>query len=151
MEALNYSIRIAAPREQVWADMLDVEKYRQWTKAFSENSQYVGAWAAGSHIRFVDPALGGTKALIEEFTPPSRVHAVHVATIAKDGTEDTSSEAAKKWIGVTETYTLSDADGATDLRVDIETHPDYAKMFNDCWPRALELLKALCERGWHAA
>ena len=145
MERLSYSIRIAAPREQVWAEMLDAHNYRQWAKAFSENSKYVGEWASGNFIKFIDPAMGGTKARIEEFTPPSRIHAVHVALIAKDGTEDTTSDAAKTWIGVTESYTLSDVDGATDLRVDMQTHSDYAKMFNDCWPKALELLRSLCE------
>lgn len=145
MEALSYTIRIAAPREIVWAGMLEQTSYRQWTRAFSENSRYEGEWAAGNHVRFIDPSRGGTKALIEEFSPPARVHAVHVAVIRQDGTEDTESDAAKIWIGTTETYTLTDVEGETELRVDIGTSADFARMFDDCWPRALELLKTLCE------
>jgi hypothetical protein len=63
-----------------------------------------------------------------------------------DGIEDTESESARKWIGCTETYELREVGGGTELRIIVSTHEDYEKMFNDCWPKALELLKDICER-----
>ena len=147
MKRLSYSVGINASRERVWDNMLDQEKYQEWASAFSENSRYEGDWKQGEYITFLDPNLGGTKARIEELVRPEWIHATHVSVISKDGVEDTQSEAAKKWIGATETYELSEVGDKTDLKVSVSTHEDYEKMFNDCWPNALELLKAICERA----
>ena len=66
--------------------------------------------------------------------------------IKMDGEEDTNSDMAKKWIGATETYELREVEGGTELQVRIETHEEFEKLFNDCWPKALGLLKVVCER-----
>ena len=66
MKTLNYSIRISAPKERVWNDMLDPERYRRWAKAFSQNSQFDGEWREGAYIKFIDPDMGGTKAILEQ-------------------------------------------------------------------------------------
>ena len=146
MEKLHYKIRINTSKEKVWNTMLDSEKYKEWTKAFSSDSQFQGEWKQGMHIKFVDPNMGGTKAILEDVTPYHRIHAKHVAIISKDGSEDTESDVAKNWKGITETYVLNEVDGFTELSIEIQTHKDYVKMFNDCWPNALELLKDICER-----
>lgn len=125
--------------------MLDPAKYREWAKAFSSESQFQGEWEEGRHMTFTDPRFGGTKALLEEVTPYERIHAKHVAIIKKDGSEDTESESARKWLGITETYEFVEKDGATELTVEMRTHSDYISMFNDCWPNALKLLKEICE------
>jgi hypothetical protein len=62
-----------------------------------------------------------------------------------NGDEDTESEEAVKWVGATEEYRLSQLDGVTTINVEMTVHNDFAGMFNDCWPEALIMLKALCE------
>lgn len=143
---LTYTVRIAAPPERVWDDMLGDETYREWTKAFSPGSHYVGDWSEGSSMDFVDPGRGGTRARIEESSPPSVLRAVHVAVLGPEGAEDTESESARKWIGSTETYRLCEVEGGTELLVEVETDADYVSMFDQCWPKALEALRAICER-----
>ncbi len=145
MEQLHYKTIINAPRQTVWNTMLDPESYKQWVKAFSPNSQYEGQWLQGSTIKFFDPNMGGTKALLEIVKPYEHIHAKHIAILNKDGTEDIESDIAQKWIGVTETYRLKDVDGGTELTIDILSHKDFVGMFDDGWPVALESLRGLCE------
>lgn len=46
-----------------------------------------------------------------------------------------------------ENYTLHDKDGGTEVSIDLLNLPDeYAGMFNDSWPKALEKLKELAEK-----
>ena len=145
MEKLNYTVKINAPKVTVWNSMLDSEKYKEWAKAFSADSQFRGDWTQGTYIEFIDPNMGGTKAIIEEVKPYDRIHVKHVAIINVDGSEDTTSDVARSWMDATETYHLKEVEGATKLSVQIHTHKDYIKMFNDCWPNALRLLKGICE------
>ena len=145
MKSLTYTMSIGCPPQRVWDAMVDPGRYREWAKAFSPNSQFEGDWTEGSFVTFFDPDIGGTKAVVEEVVAPSRLHAKHIAIVNKDGTEDTESDDARKWIGVTETYTLVDSGDSTDLLVEINTHEDYVEMFEKCWPEALRLLKQACE------
>ena len=69
-----------------------------------------------------------------------------VAIIDKDRNKDTESDGARKWIGTSETYELKEVKIGTELRVKLSTHEDYVKMFEDTWPKALEVLKTVCER-----
>lgn len=147
MESLNYRITINAPREKVWKIMLEPGTYRQWTRAFSPNSQYTGDWVQGTHMQFIDPGMGGTKAFLETVRPCELVLAKHVAMLGADGTEDTRSEEALKWIGATEQYRFVESNGATELIIDMQIHKDYLPMLVDAWPNALELLKKLCEEA----
>lgn len=42
---------------------------------------------------------------------------------------------------------MQQADGTTELRIEITNIPDdYADMFNEMWPKALESLKEICEK-----
>ena len=146
MKTLNYSIEIKASKEHVWKTMLDAETYNQWANAFSAESQYEGEWKQGTTIKFIDPNLGGTKALLEEIIPFEKICAKHIAIINKDGGEDLDSEIAKKWIGATETYHFVENEDQTLLKIEVETPPDFENMFNEGWAKALPLLKELCEK-----
>jgi len=141
----RYSITIAAPRETVWRTMLDQDTYRQWTRAFSPNSQYVGEWTEGSHILFVDPGRGGMKALLETVRPYERVEARHIAVLGPDGAEDDSSDEARRWTGCRECYSFTVTEGGTRLDVEVDLDERYRSSFDEMWPQALQSLRALCE------
>ena len=145
MKKLSYTIKIDADRSHVWNTMLEPGKYEQWVKAFSENSRFEGQWEVGAIVKFVDPNMGGTKAILEIFDPHKCILAKHVAMITEEGNEETDSEVAMQWIGTTEKYILSESGGKTILTIEMNTHPSFVEMFDSCWPKALENIKLLSE------
>ena len=146
MKHLEYKIEIDAPRKKVWETMLGRDTYKQWVSNSWPESDYEGKWATGEKIRFTGAGQGGTMAELEKVKPYDEVFARHVAVINADGSEDRTSDVAKGWIGITERYVFIEQDGKTTLRVEIETQPDWEKMFDDGWPGALEDLKKICEK-----
>lgn len=150
MQKLHFSIQINAPREKVWNTMLDDATYREWTKAFNPGSYYVGDWTQGSEIRFLGPnpdgsGVGGMYSRIKENRLHEFISIEHLGMI-KDGAIDTTSDEVKKWTPAFETYTLAPKDGGTEVSVDIDVADEYATMFQEMWPPALNLLKELSEK-----
>jgi hypothetical protein len=146
MKKLEYKIDIAAPRKKVWEKMLNADTYRQWTDVAWPGSFYKGEWKQGENIRFIGKDESGTMATLEEVRPYERIHAKHVAILLPGGVEDRTSEMAKKWLGITEGYTFVEKGNKTQVVVNIETTPDWAKMFDDGWPKALLKLKEISEQ-----
>ncbi len=147
MQKLHFSIEISAPKVKVWHTMLDDEPYREWTTAFSEGSYYKGSWEKGSKILFLGPdpttgKEGGMVSRIAENIPYECISIEHLGMVA-DGLEDTTSEAVKKWLPAFENYTFTEKDGKTEVSVDIDTVEEYAQMFEDTWPKALQKLKEI--------
>ena len=145
MKKLKYEIEIDANRAHVWNTMLAPGKYEQWVKAFSEGSRFEGSWEQGATVRFVDPSMGGTKAILEIFEPHNCILARHIALVSTEGKEDADSEVAKQWIGTTEKYSFSESEGSTTLVVEMSTHQSFVEMFDSCWPKALVNIKSLSE------
>lgn len=145
MQTLVYEIEIVATAATVWSVLTVPETYKQWVKAFSPNSCMDGEWRQGNTVRFLDPDMGGTKAILEIVDPPKRIFARHIALISKDGDESTAGPMADKWLGTTEDYLLSQNDDVSRLKVEIKTHEDFAEMFNRAWPIALAEIRKLSE------
>lgn len=149
MQKLRFTTTINAPKEKVWNTMLGDATYRQWTSAFGEGGYMEGSWEKGSEIRFVgtDPEtgeLGGMYARIHDNRPYEFVSIQHLGLI-KNGQVDTTSDEVKKWAPAFENYTFTDKNGATELLVETDTNEEYAEMFQDVWPKALQKLKELAE------
>lgn len=146
MKKLEFKTKIAASAEEVWKIMLDPVTYKKWTNVSWPGSTYKGKWKLGEEIRFEGEGGGGTMAKINEFRPYEYLLAEHVAVINADGSLDRESEIAKGWIGTTESYTFTEKNGQTELKVEMQTSPGWEKMFNDGWSDALKELKRLCEK-----
>lgn len=150
MKTLHFSTMIAAPKEKVWHAMLDDAPYREWTSAFNPGSYYRGDWSKGSKILFLGPdpqtgSEGGIVSRIAENRPYEFVSIQHLGLV-RDGVEDTTSEAARRWAPAYENYSFHEQDGATEVRVDLDVLDDHAAMFEAMWPPALARLKELAER-----
>lgn len=150
MQKLNFSILINAPKEKVWDTMLEDKTYREWTKPFNEGSYYKGNWEKGSKIQFfgTDPETGkegGMVSRIAENKPYEYLSIEHLGII-KNGVEDTTSKEATKWTPAFENYRFKETDGTTEVSVELDSAEDYGKMFEEMWPKALEILKDLAER-----
>lgn len=144
MPTQHFDILIQAPRERVWATMLQSPTYEQWTSAFCEGSRFEGSWQQGDAIRFLDPAGNGMVSEIAEHRPAEFVSIRHLGFI-ENGQEDTSSDAVRAWAPCHENYTFTDEGGGTRLCIDLDAFGGYEDMMARLWPPALEQLKRLCE------
>ena len=145
MKNKEYTIEINAPQDRVWDIMLSKDTYAEWVKGFAENSLFVGEWTQGTHMDFIHPNHGGTRATLDIVDRPHRLQATHIALISKDGSLDTTSEFAKTWIGTVEEYILQTENDTTHVTIVMHFHPDYEDMLDKGWKKSLQFLKALCE------
>lgn len=145
MTDLHYTIQIDAPREKVWDVMLGDATYREWTEVFMPGSYYQGDWSKGSKMLFLGPSgdgksEGGMSSVVEDNREHEFISLKYHAEI-HDGVET-----LLETVGF-ENYTLEDLDGGTKVSIDLLGLPDeYADMFNDTWPKALEKLKQIAEK-----
>ena len=143
---LKYSIEINAKKEHVWKTMLASDTYREWVKAFSSDSKFIGEWKQGETILFFDPNFGGSKAIIEIFNPYDEILARHFSMVDKDSNENNEDEMTKKWIGSTERYSFIKSGDKIKLEIEMNTDEAFSEMFNKSWPNALKIIKSLCEQ-----
>ena len=127
MTTLHFAIVIRAPRGTVWDVMLAPATYTEWTAEFMEGSYFEGSWEQGSRIRFLAPDGNGMVAVIAE-NRPHQFLSIKQLGYVKDGIEDTESEMVTSWAPAFENYTLRDADGATELAVDLDVTPEFEEV-----------------------
>lgn len=148
---MHFEIEVTAPVKKVWDTMLTQETYREWTSVFEPTSCYEGSWDKGSKILFLSStSRSGMVSEIAENIPYTFVSVRHFGEM-KDGVEDTTSEAVKKWTPAFENYTFTEKNTGTLLEVDMEmeSSPEskaMKEMFEGMWPTALLKLKEICER-----
>jgi len=70
-----------------------------------------------------------------------------VAHIRAPNGDDFSSDNLRSWAPAYENYTFSEKPGGTELRVSVDVVPEYERYMLAAFPKALERLEALCERG----
>jgi len=149
MEILKFSILINTDKKTVWNTMLEDKTYREWTKAFMDGSYYDGSWEKGSEIRFLGAdehgKLQGIISRIKENRKYEFVSIEHFGLI-KDGIVDTQSDEVKKWAPSFENYTFNSKENGTEVIVEMQVNAEFKAMFEEMWPRALNILKVLCEK-----
>lgn len=126
--------------------MLEKPTYELWAAEFSEWSTYQWSWEKWSEIRFVDPEGMGMIAEIAENRLYEYISIHHLGEIQYDDTwKVTEYEYEWAW---QENYTFKQqSDGTTELSIEVTNIPDdYADMFNEMRPKALKILKGLCEK-----
>ena len=144
MKRLQFSTAIQAPRELVWETVIGPVTYRIWTAAFTEGSYFEGTWAQGQRMRFLAPGGNGLVSEIAELRPREFISIKHLGEI-KGGVEDTESESVRSWTPCFENYTFTQVGPATELTVDMDMAESFEEYMTKTWPKALSLLKALCE------
>lgn len=145
MDKVQHKIKINAPVARVYTTMLEDDGYREWTAPFTEGSYFVGDWSEGSDITFLGPDGTGIIGRIETNRPNEFVSILHLGFI-KDGEIDTESDAVKSFAGAHENYTFKEVDGGTEVIVDLDTNDDMKEMSEVIYPKALTVLKEICER-----
>ena len=146
MEKKKFSVAIDAPKEKVWNILWDHATYPLWTAPFCEGSKAETNWEKGTKVRFLGPDNEGMVSTIAEKMPNEFMSFKHLG-IVKNGIEDYDSQQAKQWDGALENYTLSGANGNTELVVDIDIADPYLEYFETTWPMALQKVKELSEKN----
>jgi len=146
LKRLQFSTIIAATPARVIERMTDHESYRQWTSAFADGSYFEGSWEQGRKIRFLSPSGDGMLSEIAEHRPMEFISIRHLGFIV-DGVEDTASEAVRAWAPAYENYSFIPTAGGTRLVVDQDVTEEWESHLVDAWPKALAVLKTLCETG----
>lgn len=137
---LTFEVQIKVDKKKVWDLMLKPSTYQIWTTAFSPSSCFEGSWEKGSKIIFSDGSGSGMWSEIADNKPLEFISIKHNGEI-KNGVE-----VPQDWAGALENYTFTEKDGGTEVKVEIDISPDWEKMFQDMWPKALQSLKDIAER-----
>ena len=131
--------------------MLDDESYREWTKAFNEESYYQGSWDEGSKILFLGPdeETGKEMGMVSRIAENRQYEYISIEHlgVVKDGVEDTEGEEAKKWAPAFENYSFKEIEGGTVVTIDQDMQDEYFDMFNTMWDDALQRHKKLAEEN----
>jgi uncharacterized protein YndB with AHSA1/START domain len=139
-----YHITIQAPAEKVWNALFDPENYKKWTGAFGEGSYYSGEMKQGGRIHFLMPDGSGMYADVPFFQP----HSLAVFKIigqVKNFEEQPLEGRTAQLTGGFEQYHLSEENGETHLKAEVDTAPEFVWFFDEAFPKALENLKEIAE------
>lgn len=142
MITLNYSVTIRSTPAIVWQRLWNDDTYRKWTAAFMEGSYAESSWEQGDKISFLTPGGNGMFGVIENKVVNEQMTFRHLGEI-KNGIEEN-----KNWGNATESYFLSETGDGTLLKVILtmdESNSDFEKYFNETFPKALAVLKQVCE------
>jgi uncharacterized protein YndB with AHSA1/START domain len=150
IETLHFSIEINATAEKVYHCMLDKESYKEWTAIFNPGSHFKGSWEKGSKILFIGTdekgQTGGMVSRIKEHIPNKLVTIEHLG-LYHDGQEITTGPEVDGWAGAFETYRFTKKGSKTLLSIEADSNQQYKTFFEETWPKALDKLKAMCERA----
>jgi hypothetical protein len=148
MKKLNLEILINASPEEVWDTIVNIAKYRKWTRVFQESSYFKGSWNKGDAIRFI--AINdkgkeeGMVSEIAESSFPKFISIRHLGYMI-DGVEDTTSDEIKKWAPSYENYIFEKSGDNTVFKLDMDVMDEHFDLFLALWPKALEKIKQVSE------
>lgn len=83
-------------------------------------------------------------AVIAENRPYEFISIKHLGEVA-GGIEDTTSEKVLAWAPAYENYLFVETSGGTEIHVRLDTLLEHKDYMNETFPKALALLKNLCE------
>lgn len=148
MKKIQFEYFINAAPERVYQVMLAPDTYQKWTAAFNPSSHFKGNWDEGSSIYFVGTDeqgnKGGMVSRIQKNIPASCVCIEHLGVL-QDGKEVLEGPEIELWKGCMECYYFLPSGQGTNLKVELDTIESFKSYFSETWPKALEVLKDLCE------
>jgi uncharacterized protein YndB with AHSA1/START domain len=147
-EMHHFEVTINSTPDNIFRIMLGDETYSKWTTPFNPDSRFTGSWDKGERILFhgtdSDGRSGGMLCRIRENIPGKFVSIESLREII-DGREVSRDEKGTPWQGALENYTLKPLGNSTLLCIDTDVPADFSDYIREAWPKALDLLKSLCE------
>lgn len=142
MKKLEFSIDIAARKENVWNALWDDKSFRDWANNIDEGTYLKGEMQEGNTIEFINSINGyGVTSLITRLVPNELAEFKHNADTKDFGEAERDSE----WTGGTERYELIENNGITTLKLESTVPPSQEEMTEERYPKALERIKVLAE------
>lgn len=138
-EQLTFTIEVNASPQKVWNVLWSESSYQQWTAVFDEGSRAISDWEEGGEILFVNADGNGMYSKIEKKTTPSEMSFLHLGEI-KDGVRRVT-----EWGNAYERYFLTVKNGGTELRLTLDSVPEFVDFFQKTFPKALAVVKELSE------
>lgn len=143
MKEIQFSIKINASKERVWATLWEDITFRDWANIIDEGTYMKGIMKEGNKIQFISAVNGyGVTSLIEKLIPT--VFALFRHSV--DTKESGQQVRDKEWTGGTESYSLTEENEVTTLIVKTDVPQEQEETFNIRFPRALERLKNIAEK-----
>jgi uncharacterized protein YndB with AHSA1/START domain len=150
MEKLHFEIKINAPAVAVFNAITDKTKYEEWAATFNPTSTFEGGWEKGDKILFIGVSKEGKKegmvSKIKESIPYKQISIQHLGFLDGDK-EITEGPEIEKWANAMEEYFLEETNGKTTFKVVMDITEDFKDYMSNAWPKALEKLKEVAERG----
>lgn len=143
IERVPFTVEINAPAARVWQELWDKDSYTDWTAPFCEGSYYEGELEANEIIHFLAPGGSGMYSQVFYVVPNEKIIFSHIGSI-KDGVEQPVDEAARRWTGCLEMYTLTEKDGVTTVLAEVDIDEKHKDYMASKFPLALQELKRLC-------
>lgn len=151
MNELQYKISINAPASKIYDYMLGISNkstYEQWVCVFNPTSTYEGSWDKGSKILFLgldeNGEKGGMVSRIIENNLYQFLSIQHYG-LFMGNKEITEGPEVEKWANGLENYTFEENNGTTTITVDLHITEDLIDFMNETFPKALDILKKICE------
>ncbi|CAN5456180.1 SRPBCC domain-containing protein [soil metagenome] len=141
MEIIEFSIKIHASKQNVWASLWDEANYPKWTSVFGEGNRAIGDWNEGSKIHFIAKDGGGLFSVIENKVIYEQIIFKHLGEL-KNG-----EEIINEWAGAKEKYFLTEVGNTTELKVEMDIKTAYKDYFIDTFPKALQIVKQISENN----
>jgi len=146
VKRIQFTATFNAPVSTVWRLVIDSESYKRWAAAFTEGSYFEGSWEQGAKIKFLAPSGDGMVAGIAQNRKHEFISIRHLGYIS-NGVEDTTSESVRAWAPAYENYTFLSVPEGTKVVIELNVLSEWEQCMNEAWPKALALLKQLCEAG----
>jgi hypothetical protein len=143
VERLVFEIDIEAPAKTVWYNLWSKETYTKWTEQFCEGSYYIGELIEGSRIHFLSPNGQGIFSDVETFKENEVVNFKHLGEM-KDNMEIPVTGDVSQWSGCHEIYMLTEHNGKTHLKVEVDVVKEFVDYMKQTWPIAINKLKEIC-------
>lgn len=142
MKTIKKSIEITAPKESVWAVLLEDAYSRDWMSHFMPGTRAKTDWIEGHKIAFVDNSNNGIVGKITS-KKPYELLAMQYDGMILNGVEDFDSEMSKMMKGAQESYTLSTKGGNTLLEISSDMNDEYFDQMSASWDAALQRISEL--------
>jgi len=142
MNTIKKSIEITAPKDKVWAVLMEDSYNRDWFSAFGEGLFADTDWVEGHKVAFVDKNKNGIFGKVDTKLPYEKLSIVYEGMVV-DGEEDSDSEDAKAVKGNSETYELSEENGNTWLSITSDTDEKNQEWMSAAWEKALQRISEL--------
>lgn len=142
MKEMQFTIEIEASKGTVWDTLWQDPTFREWASIIDPGTYMVGKLKEGNEVQFISAENGyGVTSLVDKLVVNEFLLLKHQADTQETG----KLEREKEWTGGEESYSLTEQNGTTTLRVAFGVPPELEEYFKDNYPKALERIKVLAE------